>query len=855
MIHLYNEGYSKSLLPERKIFYMCKMKEFKKEYSLICCISITLVLFLYGSLYANENRNLRVPVGDYTRVTQSLLDSVLDQISFPDESSRKILTNMGITIEAKNSKHETISIDLSWAGINDDIIVEFIKRDEFIKLSKYPFIREINSSNKSITYKIPEDITLRELSYLIENIDSQSAANKLKLSNIFTMRYKTTAVYLANNIAFDRLSEPVQNKLKGQIEVLYALGNMFSNDEFSYSPARVIPFEKIQKQEGYQNNEAVEEYLNSHLNISTEVLKTNPDKVIQWSETIMDLIKEDVRFIKTSQLEHKIFNMGIEDLYGNLKAVRRLERLRDYFERVFSSKLLKDKLPIEKWRNRLKNAGPAEEIRIIRQVLKVIEKYPLSEDGKKDWIVKYVLHTNELHCVARAILTARILIEIGIEKERIYSARFPVHIFLILEQKNGAYIEIETHLQASKRIRLLPETRIYEIRKKIGLRGTISMRFNKELREGRIETKYLNISLLTEGLMAVCYLNLEEEIENQLILAIPYEEQIKIFDIQIRLLEKAAGLNKNDVAVYLNLTDVLRGKAMLIQSDNIDGALILLDKSINMFLEAVKLNPVFALTYKKCGAAFVHKAQLITYKDPKEALMCLNQAIDMYKEALRLSKDAPDIYYDIGIALSNKAVIIESENPKDALKFLNEAISLYEKATEGSPKLSADAYYYCGNALYQSSMLLRSDNIDRAEKLLDQAIDKYRKSVAVYNDYGEVYHNLADALVDKAILVRSKDNKQALKLITEAISKYRSMAEIFKDDEGLYYSWGIAIYNKSLLVGSNDVKAKLLKEAIEKYNKTLSINPKHTGAQEKLIDIRTSINSIANGSYDINRSI
>lgn len=424
---------------------------FKKTYKLfnfnIALIILVLSFLSQNILYACPISEgfLRAQVGQkdtYKRIEILLLtarpelDEILNQ-QFLKDASRKLLSNMGIK-EKRKRNGKVIEIDLSWTGINGNINIKFIPRDEFNRQNpllvdgRYarnvnegayrPYIRKIQGD--VIEYTLPGDVTLNEALYLIKDIDSltESKPGRLKLSNLFSKRFKHTAVYLAKKIQWDNLDGEKQKiRFQKQIELLYLLGDMFK-EKPSFEITNFEDIKKLDLPVGEQMS-ALKDYMEHNLNLSLE-----PDKLIEWFNIAMGSIREEIYFQALTWLEAGIFIKGVEELYEKLSVPGGKE-------------LLKARLPIQKWKERLKKKDPKDEIKIIKEVLFIVNNYEAGV-GKNslDWALSFSMKTQEFKCATKAILTARILREIGIGENRFYNnGAYPGHTFIVYELSDGSY--------------------------------------------------------------------------------------------------------------------------------------------------------------------------------------------------------------------------------------------------------------------------------------------------------------------------------------------------------------------------------------------------------------------------------
>ena len=643
------------------------MIKFKKPSNpKIFCTAIVILLLINEITYAPclsycyDKENLRAPVSGSGRMLKTLLlmpgrtEPFLNQNAFPDDISRKILSNIGITKESRGRK---IIMDLSWTGVNDSIEINFISRKEFAEKNPIiingqyrndglyrPFIKTAGKS--SVVYTLPEDITLSELAYLIKDIDSltNGRANRLELSNLFAERFKFTAKYLAHNIPWGslQLDENQERRLKQQIELLYSLGCVFDRNP-SYA---IVQFEDILKaQFSTQEVSGVFiKYLKDNLNLTPDMLK-DKDKITGWFDTATESIKKAVHSRVITELDFAVFTKGIEEMYHNIPEPYSFSRrIIRWFQSLASQpleELLKDKLPIGNWKERLKNASPEEEIGIFREILRVVAKYKADKnDVSLDWSPTGIRYSNRLNCVGRTILIARIFREAGIKEDRMFYAGYPEHAFLILELADGSYCNVSTYRNSNKDTNRIDSMKKYSISNRIAEEGSIFYNLDNPIYDSMPKTKFVNISSLAEGLMSDVYASLAASIGNQIKAgsygAISDEEQIKIRDIQIACDQKAIELNKNNQIAYYELGLHFLTKSRILKNKNPydSEAVKLIDKSVAAFYASLKFTRNYPQRYCALGEALLEKS--FSELDPDKISQYRRTAMSYFLEALRL---------------------------------------------------------------------------------------------------------------------------------------------------------------------------------------------------------------------------
>jgi len=610
------------------------MKFKKLFYSNILVCSLLAALIFPGTCYSQPNA-LRVPIGDYTRLEDFITQTVLTQQVFPLSLLREIFSETGIKIEYRNKQGALESIDLSFPGINDGIVIKFVKR---VDLGDKPFTK--TESDEKITYTIAEDITFNETRYLLCDMDSILGrhGNRLTLSNTFSLRLRQLAIYLAKNMNFEVLANNKSNSLKREIENLYLLGLTLdsSNIIMPDNPINPLTFEEI-KSQSYLYETDILVSMNAN-NFFTNLTSGNTNEFIEKIRKIM--IKEAIIAMRTN-FNSRIFSKGVEKLFSELEMPekRRIKRL---FLKVFSKlkeylgilqngpigELLKDNLPIEDWKKRLEIATtPAKELQVVKEMVKIVNKYPGWQDERKvDFIIKYTLSMQEMNCLMRSILLSRILKEIGIGEDRLYTAYTLGHTFLIMKLKSKGYLEIPTTETTFNNTRILPreiEAELDDAVKKVKVFGSARLPLSK----------VLTISNNLSGLIVNSYLNLTYSFEES---QLTKEQKIKIYKMNFILLQEATDIDPNYAGAFYNRGIALHELAMIIKDTNPIEAIKYLNKACAEYEKAATIDPNHARIFYKRGIALHELAMIIKDTNPIEAIKYLNKAIEKIEEALRI---------------------------------------------------------------------------------------------------------------------------------------------------------------------------------------------------------------------------
>ncbi|MBU1147222.1 MAG: hypothetical protein KKD11_02620, partial [Candidatus Omnitrophica bacterium] len=634
------------------------MRKFNKPFnlkilSIVISLSVLLNSLTLTYSYAQSKENLRVSLGSYERLKKALspgpADAILRQQAFPDGISRRLLSGMGIKRTSKISKNETIDIDLSWTGINDNIVITFKPRKEFQKENpisfegKYsPYIKP-ERENGFIEYVLPEDITLSELTYLIEDIDSLSRGNpnRLKLSNLFSQRFKFTAIYLAREIPWDSISNENRTRVERQIELLYLLGDMFEEKpNYELTDFKEIKYKLLELPDG-ESWKALKEYLETNLNFTSWIL-AKEDRLMAWVDKSAGLIVQETSFAKAAQLKHRISIRGIEEMYADLEIeYDEIQKIFRMFKSLFSEtqqKLLKDTLPISEWQKRLEDATPTQEVEIAQEVAREIERYyerRKDEEGF-EWPPKYVQMSKRLNCVARTYLIGRIFKDMGINEDRFYRATFPEHAFFIFELSDEAYCLIETTEDGYKHTRILKDISRGYISNHLKAQESILIELSQPLIPRYPQSQTVGVSRFTEGIMASMHLNLTKALIDIDRNGMSKEDMLNILDAVIFECKEALKLDRNLIDALNNLGIALNDKFQLMQSDESDRAIEFLDDAITIYRKALKLNKNQSLVYNNLANSLDNKSLSLQTTKPIESLNLLKDSINYYQKALTL---------------------------------------------------------------------------------------------------------------------------------------------------------------------------------------------------------------------------
>ncbi|MFA4991281.1 MAG: hypothetical protein WC569_01695 [Candidatus Omnitrophota bacterium] len=636
---------------------------FKKAFSLkVISLIIVAVPLFHNVAYGMAVNDLRLPLSGSSRegqerlkdamlmlTSRSELDNVLRQRAF-NPLAAELITGMGVYDRLKIGNNDTVEVDLSWIGINDNIQIVFLEREDFDRRNpivingKYredgqyrPYIKTIE--NESIKYFLPEDLTINELFYLIEDIDSltTSKSHRLKLSSLFSQRFKFMAIYLAKEVPWDKLSDSQKELLGRQIELLYLLSNMLEEKPNQ----EIVSINEIKYRSLDLSDDKAwwifKNHLKADLKLTQETLN-QPDRLIEWAREAVRHMAQEFKAGKMDQLEHKIFIKGVEEMYSGLGA--EYEPVKEELESLLQQpleRLLKDNLPIESWRERLKKAEPSQEIEVVKEIIGIIEKYKGWSESRVilDWSPKGILKNQELNCVGRAILVSRILKEIGIDESRVYATSFPRHAFLMLELSDKSYFMVDVFKDLSVIIKSIPKGYISS---NLAMQNHIIVKLAEPLDHSYPESQFLSVSLLTEGLIAILHNSLAATIsrtkcDTKYELARSYDRAIAEQKKAIRLLPK-------DASDQHFLGCLLFAKSTSLKDYDSEESIRLLDEAIYHHRLSIVFNKQYAISHVDLARALYEKSKVIIGFANKKKL--LDRVIVEYNKAFMLNLDDPE---------------------------------------------------------------------------------------------------------------------------------------------------------------------------------------------------------------------
>jgi tetratricopeptide (TPR) repeat protein len=199
----------------------------------------------------------------------------------------------------------------------------------------------------------------------------------------------------------------------------------------------------------------------------------------------------------------------------------------------------------------------------------------------------------------------------------------------------------------------------------------------------------------------------------------------------------------------------------------------LVDKAIEEYQIAIKLNPDYSHAHNNLGIAYKSRG-------------LIDRAIEQYLIAIKLTPNLPELHYNLGIAYQSKGLT-------------GRAIEQYQIAI----KLNSDysrAYANLGNAFM-------------AQGLVDRAIEQYQIAIKLDPDYPEAHSNLGGAYLSQGS-------------VDKAIEHLTIATKLRPDGETLHFNLGY-IY----------LKKGDLEMARREFERVLQLNPQNKKAQKLLHSI------------------
>ncbi len=495
------------------------------------------------------------------------LAEVLNQPVFPEKFDRELISYLEDEVVLDNG----VRIALNWVGIHDGIRIEFLPRDSFEANKEIfrerdqgqgqpafaaymPFYKD--TRGEQLTYVLPEDVSVNEIRLFMEELSAfiPEEARSLQLSEEAAERFENMAVFLAKQKVREQLDGPARRHFEQQVELLHALGGLLRNQPRYTS----LGFEDIQKLniDFYDDNTALDLYghLSHFLHLSEYSLK-DPDTVRWWSQNADRYIQSMYAIAMREKFEYVIFQKGIEELTQiGTRYSEALEPLAAGTSK--DEQQLWAQLPFERWRRLAADQDKDQEQQIILEMQEYVRRY-------KGWVVAentdyspfYAKITQELNCLGRSCLIARILKEIGYTEDRIFLGSYIDHSFVMVELSDGSYFNIQTYRDPSGTTGPIP-TEILPLHFLSGSlahgRSLFLSMDKKDIPVGSPIRRAFSAHKITEGLMSSLLGNLLWDIYESRA-RIAGADKLELLDFVIAGFQKILRFDKNDFNALQNL--------------------------------------------------------------------------------------------------------------------------------------------------------------------------------------------------------------------------------------------------------------------------------------------------------------
>ncbi len=495
------------------------------------------------------------------------LKDVLNQPVFPDQFDRDLMSYLDDEVTLPNG----VEIALNWIGINDGIRIDFIPREDFEDLKaiinkrrgqeegKHP-LQESFYKHEEIgqtIYLLPEDINVGEMRSLIQEINSwvkEDGSKSLKLTEETTKRFQNMAIFLAKQTIIDKIpNQQIQDQYRKHVELLYYLGQILKNDIDN----KTFLYEDIKKMAiHFDDEQALSDFIDKlmhFLNLSDYKLK-DADSMTWWTKKAGTYIQKMFALAIREKFEYVIFKKGIEELthIGTQKSRLNAETGQVNGE----DELLWSKLPFDQWKKMLDTKNVAQEEAIIHQIQEYVTQYEGWTDSHDiDYSPYYAKVSQELNCLGRSSLIARILKQIGFNEDRIYLGSLHEHSFIIIELADGTYFSVQTYRDPLETTKLIPEEILprYYLANALAQKRSVFMPVDRKKvsKESPISDSF-TAHRITEGLMTSILGNLLWDIYDRRVKSHP-ENTLELLDFVISGFQKILLFERNDFDAHENL--------------------------------------------------------------------------------------------------------------------------------------------------------------------------------------------------------------------------------------------------------------------------------------------------------------
>jgi len=292
-----------------------------------------------------------------------------------------------------------------------------------------------------------------------------------------------------------------------------------------------------------------------------------------------------------------------------------------------------------------------------------------------------------------------------------------------------------------------------------------------------------------------------------------YNDMINAFDKSLSISKKFEE-NINDSRRYFWAQLFNKGVSLFqrgadLQDKNKDSAKVYLDKSINSFEYAVRLQPDSPSTYKNLAFVYINAEKYNEAIPPLEKLIERDKAVDGYKFL-------GEIHYNQGTQMKNKYG--DSKNVQDSLQAMehfNKAISILEEARKMYPNDS-------------EVLLLLSNSYIGANKI-DVAIDAFKAGVLQEPENKYYRYNYG------VLLLGSNEFQAASDQFLKAIQIDPEYQNAIYNLAVTYVRWGTAINKEAEEKGvDNPEYKKKYEQALPYLERVVEMDSKNSAIWELL---------------------
>ncbi|MFH1646046.1 MAG: hypothetical protein ABIB11_06455, partial [Candidatus Omnitrophota bacterium] len=377
-----------------------------------------------------------------------MVASTLNSPAYPTSMSQRILAG-----KAFSDKKEDIlpvvsgtDVQLSFTGVNDDLVINFVERKE---PDWHPEVQEFG---EIVQIDVPTDLTVKELRRLIKKVESLTQDEVSPVINKMARdRFISAAIYIAKNAD---LSVIQNNELAGCVRTfvksLYMIGKSFESD---IEDIEVPKFEDIKLFEMPINNEKLllewmglkhKNYMNQRIQRIGKIYANKKLRDRYISGLLGKVIQEAINQ-NTAALDIAIMERGAQKLLDELRTPITDQRMREV-------------LKVDELKEKLKNYPEMRE-QVLTELLELIKNnmhlvliHGLSIT-KNVSLPKTALYNKRMLCLPITIFLYRLLNEFNIKSYALVLPKYnsaygklevgTIHIFILAKINNEQYCVID----------------------------------------------------------------------------------------------------------------------------------------------------------------------------------------------------------------------------------------------------------------------------------------------------------------------------------------------------------------------------------------------------------------------------